>query len=227
MKKFGSDISVIIRTRNEEKWIGHCIQSVLDLINKPEIIIVDNKSNDSTLNIVNHFIQDPYLNGKNKNYTDIKISKIESYTPGKALNFGVKKSSKKYILIISAHCSLKKFDYLKLKKVLDNHVGVFGNQIPIWNGKRINKRYLWSNFKKKSEANMFSDQENRYFFHNALSFFKKNTLLKNPFNEILAGKEDRYWANDIITKKKSFFYSTDFEVEHYYTDNGNTWKGLG
>ena len=74
---------------------------------------------------------------------------------------------------------------------------------------------------------MFSNQENRYFFHNALSFFKRDALLKNPFNEILAGKEDRYWANNIVKKKKSFYYSTDFEVEHYYTDNGNTWKGLG
>tara|TARA_B100000035_G_C20984688_1_gene547196 strand:- start:398 stop:1093 length:696 start_codon:yes stop_codon:yes gene_type:complete len=222
-----SDISVIIRTRNEERWIGHCIQSILDFINKPEIIIIDNNSKDSTVEIINHFIQDPYLNGGNKNYTDIKIYKIENYTPGKSLNLGVKKAKKKFILIISAHCSLKKFDEKKLKKITKSNLGIFGNQIPIWNGKKINKRYLWSNFKNKSEINMFSNQENRYFFHNALSFFKRDALLKNPFNEILAGKEDRYWANNIVKKKKSFYYSTDFEVEHYYTDNGNTWKGLG
>ena len=103
-----SNISVIIRTRNEERWIGHCIQSILDFINKPEIIIIDNNSKDSTVEIINHFIQDPYLNGGNKNYTDIKIYKIENYTPGKSLNLGVKKAKKKFILIISAHCSLKK-----------------------------------------------------------------------------------------------------------------------
>ena len=51
---------------------------------------------------------------------------------------------------------------------------------------------------------MFSNQENRYFFHNALSFFKRDALLKNPFNEILAGKEDRYWANNIVKKKNHF-----------------------
>ena len=30
-------ISVIIRTRNEERWIGHAIQSMIDLLQKPEI----------------------------------------------------------------------------------------------------------------------------------------------------------------------------------------------
>jgi len=38
-------ISVIIRNRNEEQYIGFAIQSVLDHFNKPEIIIVDNNSN--------------------------------------------------------------------------------------------------------------------------------------------------------------------------------------
>ena len=37
-----SNISVVIRTRNEERWIGHTIQSLLDHLIQPEIIIVDN-----------------------------------------------------------------------------------------------------------------------------------------------------------------------------------------
>ena len=45
-------ISVIIRSRNEAKWIGHAIQSVLDLIKRPEVIIVDNNSNDGTEKIL-------------------------------------------------------------------------------------------------------------------------------------------------------------------------------
>ena len=51
-------ISVIIRTKNEERFIGHAIQSILDKINKPEIIILDNDSNDQTLQIVRLFSQD-------------------------------------------------------------------------------------------------------------------------------------------------------------------------
>ena len=43
-------ISIIIRTYNEEKWIGMCLKAVASQeINLPfEIIIVDSKSSDNT-----------------------------------------------------------------------------------------------------------------------------------------------------------------------------------
>ena len=37
------NISVIIRNKNEERYIGYAIQSVLNLFDKPEIIVVDKK----------------------------------------------------------------------------------------------------------------------------------------------------------------------------------------
>ena len=118
MKK--ADVSVIIRSRNEERWIGHCIQSVLDNIYKPEIIIVDNNSTDNTLNIVKSFKQDPYLKSVTRSYTNIKIYNIKDYSPGKSLNFGVKKSKNNILLIISAHCVLKKIDINDVKTKLKN-----------------------------------------------------------------------------------------------------------
>ena len=41
-EKSKDKFSVIIRTKNEENWIGHCIQSILDNLEKPEIIVIDN-----------------------------------------------------------------------------------------------------------------------------------------------------------------------------------------
>ena len=109
-------VSVIIRTKNEERWVGHTIQSIIDVIKKPEIIIIDNKSTDKTLDIVKYFEQAPGLEfSNNSHYTKIKIKTIKDYSPGKALNLGVKNSTNKYILIISAHCVLTKID---LKKIL-------------------------------------------------------------------------------------------------------------
>ena len=76
-EKIKSKVSVIIRNKNEEKWIGHCIQSVIDKIYKPEIIVINNNSTDNSLNIVKTFIQDPDINLKpSRNYTDIKIYDI-------------------------------------------------------------------------------------------------------------------------------------------------------
>ena len=37
-------VSVVVRCRNEERYIGYAIQSVLDTFDKPEIIVVDNNS---------------------------------------------------------------------------------------------------------------------------------------------------------------------------------------
>ena len=40
-----------------------------------------------------------------------------------------------------------------IKKKLDGgYVAVWGKQIPIWNGKKISQRYMWSNFKDKSSV---------------------------------------------------------------------------
>ena len=58
---FQNKISVVIRTKNEERWIGHCIQSVIEFLNKPEIIVVDNNSEDETIPIIKSFKEDPNL----------------------------------------------------------------------------------------------------------------------------------------------------------------------
>ena len=59
---------------------------------------------------------------------------------------------------------------------------------------------------------MFSDIEERYFFHNALSFFKKSDITKFPFNENLTGKEDRYWAIDIVKKGNRTFMRQVYQL---------------
>ena len=176
MVKKLSDFSVVIRAKNEERWIGYAIQSVLDHLIKPEIVVVDNNSTDKTLEIVKFFSENPNLNNTANNYSKIRIVSINNYSPGKALNLGVKNASKKYIMILSAHCILKKFDEKKILKNLEKNVCVFGNQIPVWNGKKITKRYLWSHFSNKKIQNMYSTLEKRYFLHNALAIYKKSTL---------------------------------------------------
>lgn len=220
-------VSVIIRTKNEERWIGYAVQSVLTNLKKPEIIIVDNNSTDETLNIIGLFIQDKMLaDKKNRNYTNIKIFKINDYTPGKALNLGVKKSTKSMILVLSAHCQLQKIDIKRHQKDLEKFDCVFGKQEPVYKGKKVIKRYLWSHFNDDRQVNMYSEYEKRYFLHNALSIYKRKTLIDYKFNESLVAKEDRYWANNIIKKGKKILYDPTLSAIHHYTDNGNTWKGL-
>ena len=100
MVKKLSNFTVVIRVKNEERWIGYAIQSVLDHLIKPEIVIVDNNSTDKTIDIVKFFAENPNLNNEANNYSKIKIVNIANYSPGRALNLGVKNASKKYILIL-------------------------------------------------------------------------------------------------------------------------------
>ncbi len=226
MVKMKSNVSVVIRVRNEQSWIGHCIQSVLDFIEKPEIIIVDNNSTDESIKYASLFLEDPNLDKKNSNYTKIKFLKIQNYTPGRAINLGVKQCSNKYILLISAHCILQNLNKEKLINSLKKNIAVFGRQIPRYHGKKISRRYIWSHFGEKAKINMYSNLENRFFFHNALSFFKKQTLVKYPFDEKLTSKEDRYWAQSMIKKKMRIHYLPEFFAEHHYTPDGSTWKNF-
>ena len=220
--------SVIIRVKNEEKYIGHAIQSCIDYLQNPEIIIINDNSKDKSLYISRLFVTNQnFLDKVNKNFCDLKIIDIEDYTPGKALNLGVKNAKYENIIILSGHCIIRKFNEAKIKKNLQNFDVLFGNQTPYYYGKRLNKKYIWSNFVDKEVTNMWSEMEGRYFFHNAASIFKKETLKTNPFDEKLAGKEDRYWANKWINKGKKILYQPEFSVDHFYTIEGNTWKGIG
>ena len=175
----GKKFSVIIRAKNEEKWIGHTIQSVLDFLPGAEIIIIDNYSSDDTIAICRLFSKPKiFSEGSANSYSKFIFSKINNYTPGKALNKGIKLSTRENIMIISSHCVIKKINYSTIQKDLSNYVGIFGSQIPVYLGKKIQKRYIWSNFENKKKINYFSKIENRYFFHNAFSFFKKKKINK-------------------------------------------------
>jgi rhamnosyltransferase len=221
-------ISIVIRCKNEERWVGHTIQSVLDFIPGNEIIIVDNDSQDKSLEIVQQFRSNPALQENKKKYADIKILSIDKYSPGFALNQAAKVSSGDYILFLSSHCVITKFHTESILNNLKRYAAIFGDQDPVYRGQKITKRYLWSHFSNKKMDNMYSEMEQRYFFHNALSIVSKEVLLQNPFDEELVGKEDRYWATNIIENNiGNILYDPSFSCDHHYTEAGNTWKGVG
>ena len=150
-------VSVIIRCKNEERWIGHSIQSAVDFFDNPEIVIVDDNSTDNSRRVISTF-----------DYLDINIFNIEHYTPGKSLNIGVQNASNDIVCVLSAHCVLTECHFGKIKSYLEDHVAVWGKQIPIWNGKKVGRRYVWSNFKDDDKVNYYCKEENRPFLHNAL-----------------------------------------------------------
>jgi len=210
-------VSVLIRNKNEAEYIGFAIQSVIDFISDAEILILDNNSTDESCDIIKLF----------NNRCNIQTIQINDYTPGKSLNKGTSISSYETILILSAHAQIVRLNLEDILYNLNTHSAVFGKQTPIYKGKKITKRYIWSHFKDDTTVNMFSEIEQRPFLHNAFCFYNKKVLQKYPFDEHLPGKEDRYWASSILKSGQTYLYLPNNEVNHYYTKNGATWKGLG
>jgi len=87
------ETSIIIRTRNEEKWLGCVLKALFEQTYKNfEVILVDSGSKDKTLEIAEKF--------------PVKIFKIpqEKFSYPFALNYGIEKSEAvKYIVIISGY----------------------------------------------------------------------------------------------------------------------------
>ena len=98
-------ISVIIPCRNEEKYIGDCLISLLNQENvkdKIEILVVDGMSTDKTRTIVQNISSD--------NPQVILVDNPQFLTPN-ALNTGIKNAKGKFIAILGAHAEYSS-DYL-------------------------------------------------------------------------------------------------------------------
>ena len=210
-------LAVVLLNYNGIELLKKFLPKVLEYSLEAEVVVIDNNSTDNSLEIVNLF----------SDRTDIIIKNNSNYTPGSSINLGVLQASRKYILILSAHAQITSFKFEEVIKNLEQNISVFGKQIPIYKGKKITPRYIWNHFIDEKVINMFSKSENRYFFHNAFSFFKTSTLIEYPFNESFPGKEDRFWAENIINKGNNLLYNPNLVCNHFYTSRGATWKGIG
>tara|TARA_B100000131_G_scaffold314841_1_gene352322 strand:+ start:8440 stop:9531 length:1092 start_codon:yes stop_codon:yes gene_type:complete len=100
-------VSIIIAARNEEEYIGNLIEDLVSQeypVDKLEIIIVNDRSEDETLSIINTAIEN-YAFIKTVNIKDIP----DNLSPKKnALTHGIEKSSGEIILLTDADCRVGK-----------------------------------------------------------------------------------------------------------------------
>jgi glycosyltransferase involved in cell wall biosynthesis len=93
-------VAIVIPCRNEEKYIGKCIDSILMQNYSPEnisVYVCDGKSTDGTIAIVNSYAE------KHKN---VNLLINEMQTTPYALNLGINNSSSDIVIILGAHSEL-------------------------------------------------------------------------------------------------------------------------
>lgn len=204
----GKLASIIIRTKNEERWITQCLHGVFEQEYRDfEVILVDNESEDKTLEKAGQFKL-------------AKVVKCTEYLPGKALNIGIRESNGDYIVCLSGHCIPVNPKWLGnlLKGLEDPEVaGVYGRQEPMSFTPDSDKRDLTLVFGLDRK-----EQRKDSFFHNANSAMKKETWLKHPFDEAVTNIEDRVWAKKVLEQGYKIIYEPEASVYHYHGIHQNS-----
>lgn len=197
-------ISIILRTRNEERWVASCLRKIASqTIKETEVILVDNNSSDKTI--------ERALSVR----PDIEVVQISEYLPGHSLNRGIEKAKGEYIVCLSSHCIPKEDDWLEvmLKNFEGNPMlaGVYGRQIPMHFTNSHDKRDLIVTFGLDKRI-----QKRDPFFHNANSMIPKKVLELFPFDEKTTNIEDRLWAKEVLAAGYHIIYEPDAPVYHHH-----------
>lgn len=195
-------ISIIIRTKNEERWITQCLRAVSEQNYKNfEVILVDNESDDLTI-------------VKAKQFNLAKIITCRDYLPGKALNMGIRAAKGKFIVCLSGHCipvNSRWLENLLKNFTAANIAGVYGRQEAMSFTSNSDKRDLAIIFGLDRKV-----QRKDSFFHNANSMILKSAWNKINFDETVTNIEDRVWAQRILCMGYKIIYEPKASVYHYH-----------
>lgn len=201
-------VSIVIRAKNEERWIGAVLKAVYEqTVRDHEVILVDNRSTDRTVEKAKKF--------------GVRVVTIDDYRPGRALNLGIRASQGEFLVCLSAHCVPR--DRHWLEKLLANFddprvAGVYGRQEPLAQTSAQDKRDLLIAFGLDRRV-----QVKDSFFHNANSVIRRSVWEELPFDETVTNIEDRVWAQVVLARGYTLVYEPEASVYHHHGihQNGN------
>lgn len=205
-------VSILIRTRNEGRWLGEVLRRLQSQsFQNFEILIIDSGSTDKTLEVATKF------------KTKILIIPASKFTYPYALNHGVRNSQGKYIVILSAHSlpfSNKWLETALLHFQNSKVAGVYGGMLALPDGTVWDKLYYGCGFclekfvtfprhyrvVKKAGMGVLG-------FTNAI--VRRDLWDEYNFNEAYAnGGEDMDWARYFLDRKFVIVKEMGFSVYH-------------
>jgi rhamnosyltransferase len=217
------ETSIIIRTRNEEKWIEECLKRILSQnYNNFEVIIIDSGSKDKTLEIAKSF--------------PVRIILIlpQDFSYPRALNIAIRESKgTKYIAILSAHSLpinsswlLSGISHFKNHRV----AGVYGPLLALPNSTFWDYYFHTLSYCKEFIMTLprlyrvvSSDGLGVLGFTNAI--IRRDLWREYQFNEKFGlGGEDGDWARYFINKDFVLIKDLNFAVRHSHNLNLSGWK---
>lgn len=201
------DISIIIRTLNEERYLPELLTSIQSQQStfSHEVVLIDSGSTDNTLNIAEQF--------------DCRILHIsrEEFSFGRSLNRACEAAYGIYFALISGHCIPCSKHWLQnlVQPLAENLVQYcYGRQVggpqTYWSECQIFAKY----FPEKS-----SIPQQGFYCNNANSAIAADTWSHFKFNEELTGLEDMHLAKRLIEDQKAVGYAADAKVYHIHHES--------
>lgn len=193
-------VSIIIRSKNEEKLIGQTLEALAKQNGEIpyEIIIIDSGSTDRTLDIAKAF--------------PVSIYSIppEKFSYGYALNYGIERASGSVICNLSAHCIPTGPDWLRslVQPILSGQCDAsYGRQVPF---EGVNP---WEEFHLEKLFPAGPALAERTAFSNANCAFWKTLWQELRFDEALPRWEDYLW-HCLLKDRYRFDYCPEAAVRH-------------
>jgi rhamnosyltransferase len=194
-------VAIIIRTKDEERFIGDTLAAVSNQSATPdEIIIVDSGSKDRTLHIASQF------------KTDIIEIDASHFTYGGALNVGFARAESDILVSLSADAKPVDTEWLQrlIAPFKDPRVaGVYGRQIPRPGTVLPERRDMLKCYGTKR-----LDKSDDYFFSNVNSAVRREVWEKVRFDETVRCAEDWGWAKRVQELGHIIHYEPDAAVSH-------------
>lgn len=203
MPQNSKKISIIIRVKNEARWIKVLLKELKNQSFKDyEIIFCNNESTDNTLEILK--------------YNKIKkIINLKNYKPGFALNKSVLKAKSKYVVFLSCHCIPTDVSWLEnfynYMEQNEHISAAYGKQIPLPGSNSQNSLDLSILFRDEEVVH-----EKDPYISNANSIYRTRIIKKYKFNSSLTNVEDRVWANEEVKRGGKIAYISKSSVFHLH-----------
>jgi len=213
-------VSVIIPTRNEEKYIGKCLESLVSQTyptDRFEVLVIDGMSEDRTLSVVTGFV------GK-INLRILENGKIKHVY---ALNQGIKEAKGDYFIIICGH-SFTERDFIEKSinvffrvKKKEPKLAVVGGSLEVVYENTFARLVSLLYSSQFSGGSSFWYSKDSHFAHTVVfGFYHKGVVEKiGCFDEDMIKGQDFELNLRLVKKGYKLYYSPEIRAYYYARDS--------
>ncbi len=201
-------VSIIIRAKNEERYIGDTLAAAQrQRFRDFEVVLVDSGSTDRTVEIAGDL-----------GATIVRIDP-SGFTYGRALNLGIRASRGQLVVSLSAHATPESDEWLSslVSGFRSTAIaGVYGRHIPRENASIFELLGMRLSGVTSREARI---QRESARFSNTNGALRRELWERAPFDENLPGAEDIEWARRMQRLGYAILYEPKAAVYHSHGES--------